>query len=43
MPIRIRERADGARFGRCLWGNYKILRALVILVSRYGQRTRTTQ
>jgi glycosyltransferase involved in cell wall biosynthesis len=43
MPIRIRERADAPRFGRWLWGNYKILRALVILVSRYGQRTRTRQ
>lgn len=36
MPIITRDRADAPRFGRRFAANYKILRAMVLMVSRYG-------
>ncbi len=38
MPIITRERADAPRFGRRFSANYKILRAMVLMVARYGAR-----
>jgi hypothetical protein len=38
MPIMTRDRADAPRFGRSLSANYRILRALVILLVSYGLR-----
>ena len=38
MPIITRDRADAPRFGRRFAANYKILRAMVLMVARYGGR-----
>lgn len=40
MPIITRDRADAPRFGRRLAANYKILRAMAIMVARYGKAAR---
>jgi glycosyltransferase involved in cell wall biosynthesis len=40
MPIVTRHRVDAPRFGRRIAANYKILRALVMLVTTYGGRKR---
>lgn len=37
MPILTRDRADAPRFGRRFQANYKILRAMCILLLRYGR------
>ena len=38
MPIITRDRMDAPRFGRTLKANYKILRAMAIMVYRYGTK-----
>lgn len=40
MPIITRDRADAPRFGRRFAANYKILRAMAIMVARYGKGAR---
>ncbi len=38
MPIRTRDRIDAPRFGRRFTANYKILRAMMMLMVNYGAR-----
>lgn len=38
MPILTRDRVDSPRFGRRFAANYKILRAMCMLIARYGRR-----
>lgn len=37
LPIRTRPRTDAPRFGRTLAANYRILRAMLIVLGRYGR------
>jgi glycosyltransferase involved in cell wall biosynthesis len=42
MPIIVRDRLDAPRFGRLLSANYRILRAMVILMFMYPPRKATS-